>query len=67
MGERDADSTSAFVASSSAIPRNPSRLATVAIQLRVPGTKHFAHPAGTEAGNDFVRAESGTGNQRQAT
>ena len=35
----------------------------VAIELRVAGAEHFAHPACPERGTDFIRADSGSGLQ----
>ena len=40
-------------------------MATLAIQPRVPRPIHFAHAAGTEWSDDFVRAEPRAGTEGQ--
>ena len=37
----------------------------VAVQLRIARAKHLAHPADTDAGDDFVDAETGAGFEGQ--
>ena len=36
----------------------------VAVEPGIPGTVDFAHAAGADGGDDFIRAESGSGRQR---